>query len=492
MREVNVAVIGAGYWGKKVVYEYVQLARKRPDVKLLAVCDLLDENLEYCRRRFGVPCLTKDYKEVLLNHEINAVDICTPNETHFEICKAALEAGKHVLLEKPMTLDPKQAHELVDLARSKNLVLSVGHIYRFNNALKKIRSLIRQNFFGDIFHLRLQWTTYVPPLRNRDVLTDLMPHPFDILNFLLDSWPSRITCRAKAYRRKELEEIAYVLAEFPSGVMGHIEISWLLPGKVREVSVMGSEKFARIDCLNQRISVYDNDNGNFFDLEVKANNTIESELFHFIDCVQNGLDPINGCEKGAKIVEMVEFARRSLKEGRTVETNRCNTYNIKDPVKGAAYSIIKNVEIEEGTTVQDQVNLYKCKIGKNCKIEAYVYIEEGVTIGDNCKVKPFVYIPTGVTIEDDVFIGPNVTFTNDKYPRVKGGWKLLPTKVRKGASIGANSIILPGVVVGENALVGAGSVVTKDVPDNAIVVGNPARIIGFAKAYAKEPRASES
>jgi len=491
MQEVNVAVIGAGYWGKKVLYEYVQLARKRPDVKLLAVCDLLDENLEYCQKHFGLPYMTKDYKEVLLNHEVNAVNICTPNETHFEICKAALEAGKHVLLEKPMTLDSKQAYELVDLARSKNLVLSVGHIYRFNSALKKIRSLIRQKFFGDIFHLRLQWTTFAT-FENRDVLTDLMPHPFDVLNFLLDSWPSRVTCRAKAYRRKELEEMAYVLAEFENDVMGHIEISWLLPGKVREVSVMGSEKFARIDCSNQSISVYDNDNGNFFDLEVKANNTIESELIHFMDCIQDGLDPINGCEKGAKVVEMLEFARRSLEEGRTVETNACDMYSIKNPVKGAAYSVINNVEIEEGTTVQDQVNLYKCKIGKNCKIDAYVYIEEGVTIGDNCKVKPFVYIPTGVTIEDNVFIGPNVTFTNDKYPRVNGDWKLLPTKVRKGASIGANTIILPGLVIGKNALVGAGSVVTSDVPDNAIVVGNPARVIGFTGMCVKESRSSES
>jgi acetyltransferase-like isoleucine patch superfamily enzyme len=120
------------------------------------------------------------------------------------------------------------------------------------------------------------------------------------------------------------------------------------------------------------------------------------------------------------------------------------------------------------------VNLYKCKIGKNCKIDAYVYIEEGVTIGDNCKVRPFVFIPKGVTIEDDVFIGPSVCFTNDKYPRVKGEWKLLQTTVRNGASIGANSTILAGVTIGEGALVGAGSVVAKNVPEGAVVAGNPA------------------
>ena len=143
------------------------------------------------------------------------------------------------------------------------------------------------------------------------------------------------------------------------------------------------------------------------------------------------------------------------------------------------YSIIKDVEAGKGTKIYDHVNIYKCKIGRNCKIEAYVYIEGGVVIGNNCKIKPFVFIPTGVTIEDDVFIGPNVTFTNDKYPRAHGEWKLLETRVKRGASIGANSVILPGLTVGEYALIGAGTVVTKNVPDYAIVTGNPGRIVRY-------------
>jgi len=147
--------------------------------------------------------------------------------------------------------------------------------------------------------------------------------------------------------------------------------------------------------------------------------------------------------------------------------------------KSPRFSIIKDAEIGEGTKVHDQVNIYKCKIGKNCKIDAYVYIEEGVEIGDNCKIRPFVFIPTGVIIEDNVFIGPNVIFTNDKYPKARGEWKLLPIRVKRGASIGANSIIVAGVTIGEDALVGAGSVVTKDVPSNAVVAGNPAHIIGY-------------
>jgi acetyltransferase-like isoleucine patch superfamily enzyme len=140
------------------------------------------------------------------------------------------------------------------------------------------------------------------------------------------------------------------------------------------------------------------------------------------------------------------------------------------------FSVIKNVIAGPNTRIYDHVNLYKCKIGKEAKIDAFVYIEENVVIGDRVKIRPFTFIPSGVTIEDDVFIGPHVTFTNDKYPRINREWKLLKTTIKQGSSIGAGSVILP-VTVGNNSLIGAGSVVTEDIPDNVLALGNPAKVI---------------
>ena len=148
----------------------------------------------------------------------------------------------------------------------------------------------------------------------------------------------------------------------------------------------------------------------------------------------------------------------------------------------AKYSIVENAEIGENTVIRDYVNIFKCKIGKDCKIAAFVEIQKGAVIGDRCAIEAFVFIPSGVTIEDEVFIGPHVCFTNDLYPKaVNPGWKVTSTLVKKGASIGAGSIIRCGVTIGENALVGAGSVVTKNVAPNTVVVGNPARPIKKVK-----------
>jgi UDP-N-acetylglucosamine 3-dehydrogenase len=319
----NVAVIGAGYWGKKVLQEYVYLSKNDPKFGLPIVCDFEDETLKYCFEKLGIPKhnLIRDYREALKSEKVDAVHICTPNDTHHTICKAALAAGKHALVEKPMAISAKQAWEIVGVAEHNHLILQVGHIFRFNNALKTVRDLIAQNYMGELYYLKLEWTTLSPSPMKRDIIFDLGPHPVDILNFLLNKWPSRVTCKAEAYRREKLEELAYFTLEFDKKLMAHVELSWLQPGKKREVIVVGSERAATIDCLSQSVGIYENVDGDSFPLQLTANNTLLDEIAHYAESVAIGKNGRNSGSIGAHNVAVLESLRRSLRSERTVNVN---------------------------------------------------------------------------------------------------------------------------------------------------------------------------
>jgi predicted dehydrogenase len=319
----NVAVIGAGYWGKKVISEYLHLAKADNKVDLSMVCDVKDENLGYCREKFDVSKekLKLSHREVFNSRSVDAVHICTPNETHHEICKQALLAGKHVLLEKPMAMCAKHAWELVGLAEHKGLILQVGHIFRFSNALKTVRDLVTQDYFGTLYYLKLQWTTLMSSPLGRDIIFDLGPHPVDILNYVLKRWPSKVTCKARAYRRKLLEELAYFTLEFDTDLIAHVELSWLQPGKVRRLDVIGSERSAMIDCLDQSIQIHENGDGDAFSLDVVRNNTILDEVDHFAQSVMSGENSSNPGDIGATNTAVLEALKRSLEEGKTMRTN---------------------------------------------------------------------------------------------------------------------------------------------------------------------------
>jgi UDP-N-acetylglucosamine 3-dehydrogenase len=317
---LKVAVIGAGYWGKKVIGEYLHLAQINPKVDLALVCDPQDRELDYCNKVLHVDAtrLTRDYDVVLNSKDVAAVHICTPNETHHPVCTAALNSGKHVLLEKPMALTSKHAWDLVGTARSRDLILQVGHIFRFNNALKMMRDLIAQEYFGDLYYLKLQWTMLMPSPINRDIIFDLGPHPVDILNYLLKKWPRKVACKAKAYRREQLEELAYFTVEYDRELMAHIELSWLEPGKIRRTTVIGSERGAVVDCLNQSIAIQE-DNQDGFNLEVSRNNTILDEISHFVASININKNSKNSGPVGAKNVEVLEYLKRARREERTLK-----------------------------------------------------------------------------------------------------------------------------------------------------------------------------
>jgi predicted dehydrogenase len=312
LKKTKIGVIGAGRWGKKHVDEYSKIE----NVDLQWVSDLKKENLEFCQKNYNVPNVSQDYNDVL-SSDVDAVSVCTINEKHFEVCKKALESGKHVLVEKPITLNSKEAYELVKIAEKNNKLLAVGHIFRFNNALSKTKKMIEEGFFGDVYYLRLQWSMHIIPDKPIDIIFDMMPHVFDIMNYLLGSWPIKVTCFAKDFRVKNLEDTAFIICEFPNKIITHSEISWTLPEKVRQVDVVGQKASAKIQCLSQEVKIFQDDNTGK-NLEVKPNNTLGDELKHFIDAVENGSYVSNDGEIGAKTVELIELTKDSLKQEKTI------------------------------------------------------------------------------------------------------------------------------------------------------------------------------
>ncbi|MGQ9588487.1 MAG: Gfo/Idh/MocA family protein [Thermoplasmata archaeon] len=314
MAKFNVGVIGVGYWGKKIVDEYTRI----DNVNLMGVSDLDEKNLAFCADRYGVKKRYKEYELLLAQKDLQAVNVCTPNAAHYRICKDALEAGKHVLVEKPITLSSMEGKELIALAQKKGLTLSVGHIFRFNNALAEIKRLIKEEkFFGKLFLMELDWTNLEKAFPDRDVLFDLAPHMFDIQNYLLDQWPAQVMCTGGPYRRKEGEETAYIMCKFKDGLISMSNISWLVPKKTRQILIVGESRSALIDAVGQEVTVYES--GYTYRLGVERNNTIRDELVHFVKSVSDPLtETRNSGAIGVRTIELIEAAKRSMTEGRAI------------------------------------------------------------------------------------------------------------------------------------------------------------------------------
>lgn len=309
-------MIGAGYWGKKIIDEFSNI----PNVSIEAIADLSDDNLKFCVDRFGIRKTLKDYRDLLAIPEIKAVAIATPNITHYEICKAALDAGKHVLVEKPITHDSKKGWKLVKLAEEKNLTLSVGHIFRFNNAIAEAKRLIEQRFLGKIFLMDFTWTNQEKLFTDRDVVLDLAPHMFDMMNYLINKWPIEITAVAASHR-DNIHETAHIHAKFKEGPLSSMLISWVIPKKTRQVSLIGESRSMFINAVAQEISVFES--GYTYRLGVERNNTIGDELLHFIDSIGNPLSEIkNSGIVGVKTIEMIEASLKSIQERKTIVLNQ--------------------------------------------------------------------------------------------------------------------------------------------------------------------------
>jgi len=305
---MNIGIIGVGYWGKKVVGEYIELA-KEGKIEGVGICDVREEVLKEFEDREHVIKVSKDYREFLKGDDIDGVHICTNNASHYEIAKEALQNGKHVLLEKPMTTDANKAYELVEISAHTGLILQVGHIFRFANVIRKAKELVEKNYFGKIYYFTLKWTTLMNPINGVDIIWDLLPHPLDIVHFLTGKWPANWQVSAKFYRRKSLNEIAFINLDYKDFV-ANIELSWVTPERKRLMEIVGSNRMAKVECVKQKILVFEDDKR--FDMEIEANNTIKGEAINFIESIKKGKLPFNSHIIGAKNVDVTERIMKSI------------------------------------------------------------------------------------------------------------------------------------------------------------------------------------
>jgi len=322
MKSVRIGLIGVGYWGAKLLREYSSLSAVDKRVRLQGIADTSQERLDNLR---GQPNqkdlrLLSDYKELLEDSGIDAVHIATPNQSHFEVARVALENGKHVLLEKPMATSSRDALKLARLSEESGLVLQVGHIFRFNNALQRVRQLIQQGNLGPTFYANLRWTALMAPRNEADIIFDLAPHPVDILNYLLDEWPTVVSAAGGSYLRKRpnAEEMALVILKFPNGIQSSIHVSWLENGpRERTVRLVCQRATLECDVLGQSVTLFSGQTVERL-ANIIPNNTIRDMQIHFVDTIIHRGGSSNSALIGATTVRILEAIAHSSRQGSSV------------------------------------------------------------------------------------------------------------------------------------------------------------------------------
>jgi UDP-2-acetamido-3-amino-2,3-dideoxy-glucuronate N-acetyltransferase len=487
----KVAVIGAGSWGKNLARNFFNLN------SLAIVCDP-DPAVSANVAQSYPGVLTCDrFKAVLDNPEIAGVAIATPAASHYQIAKEALLAGKDVFVEKPLSLEVAEGRELVRLAEQKHKVLMVGHILQYHPAIRKLKALIDSGELGNIQYLYSNRLN-IGKIRNEEnILWSFAPHDISVILLLLGEMPEQVSAHGAPYLQQNVADITMTSLSFPRGVKGHIFVSWLHPFKEQLLVVVGDKKMAVFDDISkdqklvlyphgidwiERVPVARKAEGEVVPLEM--NEPLKAECAHFLECISTRNRPRTDGDEGLGVLTVLQACQRSLDQG-GIPVSLAAAAPAADPLPYFAHEtavIDQPSHIGAGTNIWHFSHVLKdCRIGENCKIGQNVVIGPGVTIGKGCKIQNNISVYQGVTLEDHVFCGPSMVFTNVFNPRaqIQRMDELRSTLVKTGATIGANATIVCGTTIGCYAFVGAGAVVTRDVPDYALVVGNPARRIGW-------------
>lgn len=476
-----VALVGIGYWGKNIFRNLVSLG------VLKAVFDEDHTILESIKREYPEVLCASSFDGVLRHPDIRAVAIATPVKTHYELAKRALLAGKDVFVEKPLSLNVEEGKELVELASKGNRILMVGHILQYHPAVQKLKEMLQDGAIGDVQYVYAHRLNTGKIRTEENVLWSFAPHDVSVILALLGKEPIKVWASGNDHFARGIHDSVLVTLEFSEGVRGHIFLSWLHPFKEQRMVIIGSEGMMVFDDVaEEKLLLYPHRvkwlEGKEVVIEkaacqvvpVEAKEPLREELSCFVECVcQRKCPPTDG-EEGLRVLRVLDAADRFLQKEAGREGRKYFVHETS--------CVDEEVEIGEGTKVWHFSHILRgSRIGKNCVIGQNVMIGPEVTIGDRCKIQNNVSIYKGVILEDEVFCGPSCVFTNVYNPRafIERKQEFRPTLVRKGATIGANATIVCGVTLGRYSFVGAGAVVTRDVPDYALVVGIPARQVGW-------------
>jgi len=482
----SIACIGAGYWGKNLVRNFHALGA------LSWVCEM-----DPARRRdlseSGVAArVTDSVDEVLRDADVQGVAIATPAETHGDLVRRALLAGKDVFVEKPLCLSVPEGEELAALAESRGRVLMVGHLLWYHPAVLRMKKLVDDGELGRIQYIYSNRLNLGKIRTEENILWSFAPHDVSVMLGLVGEMPDGIHAQGGNYLRSGIADVTVSLFSFPSGVKAHIFVSWLHPFKEQKLVVVGDRKMAVFDDLERenKLLLYPHSiqwknqipvasRADAEPVSVEGGEPLAAECRHFLDCIRTRATPRTDGREGVRVLRVLQGCEEALGAAprKAVPAAPERAWFAHE----SAF-IDEDVEIGEGTSIWHVSHVLKSsRIGKNCRIGQNVVIGPRAVVGNGVKIQNNVSVYEGVILEDDVFCGPSMVFTNVMNPRseIKRMHELRQTLVRRGASIGANSTIVCGTTIGRYAFVGAGAVVVRDVPDYALVVGNPARVIGW-------------
>jgi UDP-2-acetamido-3-amino-2,3-dideoxy-glucuronate N-acetyltransferase len=488
----GVAVVGAGAWGRNLVRHFHELGA------LSAICDLSEAVARASEGDHPLTWFTRSYPEVLAAPGIGAVALATPAVTHFEMAKAALEAGKDVFVEKPLALDARDGEALVRLAKDRGRVLMVGHILRYHPAVIALQELVQAGALGNIYYVYSNRLNIGTIRTEENILWSFAPHDISVMLALLNESPLRVTCQGGAYLNKALSDVTLSQFEFASGVQAHIFVSWLHPIKEQRLVVVGSEQMAVFDDMAEhKLVLYPHKvswknrvptaiKGEGRPVAVDPAEPLAQECHHFLECVNGRARPLTDGDEGLEVLRVLDACQRSLFE-RVAVSMAVETTNREPRVFVHESACVDDgADIGTGTKIWHFAHVMKgARIGERCVLGQNVYVGGDVVVGHNVKIQNNVSIYSGVVMEDDVFLGPSCVLTNVTNPRAQVNRHSLyeRTVLKRGCTVGANATIVCGTTIGRYAFVGAGAVVTKDVPDYALVVGNPARRVGWMSRH---------